>query len=93
MRAAPRDALMAPRSTRTPLVTPSRSNGLDTLRALAIVLVFTYHYSVFVTAEPSFGWASTAGWIGVDLFFVLSGYRCTALFRASRPTAMATRSS
>ncbi len=55
-------------------MTPLRSNGLDTLRALAIVLVFTYHYSVFVSAEPSFGWASTAGWIGVDLFFVLSGY-------------------
>ena len=55
-------------------MTPPRSNGLDTLRALAIVLVFTYHYGVFVSGEPSFGWASTAGWVGVDLFFVLSGY-------------------
>jgi peptidoglycan/LPS O-acetylase OafA/YrhL len=52
----------------------SRSNGLDTLRALAIVLVFMFHYMVFVSGEPTFGWASTVGWVGVDLFFVLSGY-------------------
>lgn len=51
-----------------------RSQGLDTLRALAIVLVFVYHYSIFVSREPSFGWASTIGWTGVDLFFVLSGF-------------------
>lgn len=52
----------------------SRSNGLDTLRALAILLVFCYHYMVFVSGEPTFGWLSTGGWVGVDLFFVLSGY-------------------
>ncbi len=51
-----------------------RSNGLDTLRALAIVLVFCYHYTVFVSGENTFGWLSEAGWVGVDLFFVLSGY-------------------
>ncbi len=49
-------------------------NGLDTLRALAILLVFMYHYQVFVSREATFGWFSTIGWIGVDLFFVLSGY-------------------
>ena len=52
----------------------NRSNGLDTLRALAILLVFCYHYMVFVSGEATFGWLSTAGWVGVDLFFVLSGY-------------------
>ncbi|ROZ69629.1 acyltransferase [Ramlibacter sp. WS9] len=51
-----------------------RSTGLDTLRALAIALVFTYHYMVFVSREPTFGWVSVVGWLGVDLFFVLSGY-------------------
>ena len=51
-----------------------RSNGLDNLRALAIALVFMYHYMVFVSGEPTFGWASSVGWVGVDLFFVLSGY-------------------
>ena len=51
-----------------------RNNGLDTLRALAITLVFMYHYQVFVSGRPTFGWGSTVGWVGVDLFFVLSGY-------------------
>jgi peptidoglycan/LPS O-acetylase OafA/YrhL len=51
-----------------------RHTGLDTLRALAIALVFAYHYRVFVSGEDSFGWASTVGWVGVDLFFVLSGF-------------------
>ena len=56
------------------LNTPRRSAGLDTLRACAIALVFMYHYMVFVSHTPTFGWISTAGWAGVDLFFVLSGY-------------------
>jgi peptidoglycan/LPS O-acetylase OafA/YrhL len=51
-----------------------RANGLDTLRAAAIILVFMYHYKVFVSHEDTFGWLSTIGWAGVDLFFVLSGY-------------------
>jgi peptidoglycan/LPS O-acetylase OafA/YrhL len=52
----------------------SRANGLDTLRAAAITLVFMYHYKVFVSRENTFGWLSEIGWVGVDLFFVLSGY-------------------
>ncbi|PTL78893.1 acyltransferase [Vitiosangium sp. GDMCC 1.1324] len=51
-----------------------RFDGLDTLRAVAILLVFAYHYMVFVSGTPTFGWVSTVGWTGVDLFFVLSGY-------------------
>ena len=51
-----------------------RYDGLDTLRALAIILVFMYHYRVFVSREPSFGLGGSLGWTGVDLFFVLSGY-------------------
>jgi peptidoglycan/LPS O-acetylase OafA/YrhL len=53
---------------------PERNHGLDTLRALAITLVFAYHYMVFVSRQPTFGWVSEVGWVGVDLFFVLSGY-------------------
>ncbi|HEV8688951.1 MAG TPA: acyltransferase [Ideonella sp.] len=52
----------------------TRQRGLDTLRALAIVLVFLYHYQVFVSHAPTFGWLGNIGWTGVDLFFVLSGY-------------------
>jgi peptidoglycan/LPS O-acetylase OafA/YrhL len=47
--------------------------ALDHLRALAIILVFLFHYRLF--AHPD--WIDTIGsfgWTGVDLFFVLSGY-------------------
>ena len=50
-----------------------RLYGLDTLRALAIVLVFTNHYELFV-ASGVFGFWGQIGWTGVDLFFALSGY-------------------
>ncbi len=51
-----------------------RLHGLDTLRALAILLVFTNHYMNFVTDRATFGFVSEIGWTGVDLFFALSGY-------------------
>ncbi|NGZ83578.1 acyltransferase family protein [Duganella aceris] len=54
--------------------TTRRNAGLDTLRALAIVLVFMNHYMIFVSDTPTFGWMSEIGWAGVDLFFALSGY-------------------
>lgn len=54
--------------------THSRLAGLDTLRALAIVLVLMSHYHGFVSHAPTFGIAGRSGWAGVDLFFVLSGY-------------------
>ncbi len=52
----------------------ARVHGLDTLRALAIMLVYAYHYMIFVSREPTFGIWSDIGWVGVDLFFALSGY-------------------
>ncbi|WP_346839342.1 acyltransferase [Microbulbifer sp. SAOS-129_SWC] len=51
-----------------------RLYGLDSLRALAIIVVLIYHYRVVVSREPLFGFMSELGWAGVDLFFVLSGY-------------------
>lgn len=55
-----------------------RSNvpALDVLRSLAILLVFSAHYSYEFRAVP---WVQALpvfdrGWTGVDLFFVLSGY-------------------
>ena len=48
--------------------------GLDSLRALAIVFVLAYHHMLFVSRQPDLGWFSNVGWVGVDLFFVLSGY-------------------
>jgi peptidoglycan/LPS O-acetylase OafA/YrhL len=52
----------------------TRIHGLDTLRALAVTLVVLHHYVLFVSGEGSFGWVGEIGWVGVDLFFALSGY-------------------
>lgn len=49
--------------------------GLDHLRALAITLVFLYHYRIPIFGHPE--WLTDFakfGWTGVDLFFVLSGF-------------------
>lgn len=52
----------------------TRIHGLDTLRALAVTLVVLHHYVLFVSDAPTFGWVGDVGWVGVDLFFALSGY-------------------
>jgi len=49
-----------------------RQPGLDFLRALAIIVVVIYHAGIFGFALPNH-W-NRFGWVGVDLFFVLSGY-------------------
>jgi peptidoglycan/LPS O-acetylase OafA/YrhL len=51
----------------------TRYNGLDTLRALAIVAVMAFH-RFGRTLPDSLAPVSHLGWMGVDLFFVLSGY-------------------
>ena len=50
-----------------------RLPGLDLLRAVAIGWVMIYHASNFdlVSDQP---WYVAYGWMGVDLFFALSGY-------------------
>jgi peptidoglycan/LPS O-acetylase OafA/YrhL len=50
----------------------SRLPGLDTLRAVAIVAVMLYHLEGYLPSSmiP----VAQFGWMGVDLFFVLSGY-------------------
>ncbi len=68
---AHRITLKTPKTVHVPT---TRSNGLDTLRAIAILLVLMYHYMCFVSHQATFGWGSEVGWVGVDLFFVLSGY-------------------
>ncbi len=49
--------------------------ALDGIRALAVMVVFAYHAEM--------GWAR-AGFLGVDVFFVLSGYLITALLLTER---------
>lgn len=54
--------------------TVPRIHGLDTLRALAVSFVVLHHYVLFVSERSTFGWVGDIGWVGVDLFFALSGY-------------------
>src|SRR5437588_8321090 len=49
-----------------------RQPGLDLLRVFAIIVVVIYHAALFGFKLP--GRVDRFGWIGVDLFFVLSGY-------------------
>lgn len=51
-----------------------RMPGLDLLRALAIVSVLCTHAWVAGGMGDGFDWIVNYGWMGVDLFFVLSGY-------------------
>jgi peptidoglycan/LPS O-acetylase OafA/YrhL len=49
--------------------------SLDGLRAVAILLVFLIHFG-----EPVWHWKVLRfGWVGVDLFFVLSGFLITGI--------------
>ena len=50
-----------------------RSKSLDGIRGLAILLVIFFHYGYFAP-----------GWIGVQLFFTLSGYLITSILLQSR---------
>jgi peptidoglycan/LPS O-acetylase OafA/YrhL len=49
-----------------------RLPGLDTLRALAIAMVMVFHLDGLL--PDIFNPVARYGWMGVDLFFVLSGY-------------------
>src|SRR3984885_5777618 len=50
-----------------------RLPGLDLLRAVAISWVMIYHCSLFDLVSQD-TWIVRFGWMGVDLFFVLSGF-------------------
>lgn len=56
--------------------TPSRFTGLDGLRAVAVILVVVYHLFP--------GWILRSGLIGVDVFFVISGFLITSLLLRER---------
>ncbi|MDE2308567.1 MAG: acyltransferase [Xanthomonadaceae bacterium] len=52
----------------------NRLPGLDLLRAIAIVWVMLFHSFIVGGLGPRFEWLSRYGWMGVDIFFVLSGF-------------------
>lgn len=61
----------------------TRLPGLDTLRAIAIAWVMLFHSYLIGGLGENFGVFEHAGWMGVDLFFVLSGYLIGAQVFAS----------
>jgi len=63
--------------TRSANVRPvsNRRPTLDGIRAVAILAVIAYHFG--------FSWAQ-GGFLGVDVFFVLSGYLITSLLLSER---------
>jgi peptidoglycan/LPS O-acetylase OafA/YrhL len=66
---------------RAPLsaVRPKRVPELDGLRAFAILPVLLHHCYPFTGTWAWMGFFGEAGWMGVDLFFVLSGYLITGI--------------
>jgi len=79
-------ALLTSRSRSVPSV--GKFQSLDGLRAIAIILVFFHHVKdhipPVVPAVKFFQYYVWQGWIGVDLFFVLSGFLITGLLIDSR---------
>ena len=51
-----------------------RLPGLDLLRAVAIVWVMLFHSYLIGGLGPHWQWLERFGWMGVDLFFALSGF-------------------
>jgi peptidoglycan/LPS O-acetylase OafA/YrhL len=74
------------RSTRSAVAEPRLTGhlpALDGLRGLAILLVLLRHFTEGAEFQSTSGrWLASAldaGWIGVDLFFVLSGFLITGI--------------
>jgi peptidoglycan/LPS O-acetylase OafA/YrhL len=56
-----------------------RNLGLDLVRFCAVLLVLFRHFDFSQMAHPVFAFVSNGGWVGVDLFFVLSGFLISSL--------------
>jgi peptidoglycan/LPS O-acetylase OafA/YrhL len=70
---------------------PRRDRWLDALRGMAVLLVLGRHLEFPTDAHPLLAAWQRGGWVGVDLFFVLSGFLVSGLlFREYRRTGSVT---
>lgn len=81
--------------TSTASAPPRREPALDGLRGVAVLLVFLFHYGggshVPGLVPHLLGSLTQAGWIGVELFFVLSGFLITSILLHTPPQARSLR--
>lgn len=90
MQTAPQPDLAHSHTPQSPIATDAWHDGLDALRGIAATAVMLFHcigllpWEVSGTPLMLFG----AGWVGVDLFFAISGYVITisALRHKDSPT-------
>ncbi len=87
-----RDTLRPSRQSPEPGDLHVRMPALDGVRGLAILLVAFYHLTALVgtdstVADEAFSKVTAAGWAGVILFFVLSGFLITRILCDSKPIA------
>src|SRR5437667_3552970 len=77
---------MAARTTRLPRTHGSSLGylpGIDGLRAVSVLAVLAFHHYFIGGHEPGF---APGGFLGVEVFFVVSGYLITSLLLAERRT-------
>ena len=74
--------------TQAPKFSARHYTSLDGLRGLAFLLVFVHHYALTShSTQPwilALAWLADGGWMGVDLFFVLSGFLITGILLDTR---------
>jgi peptidoglycan/LPS O-acetylase OafA/YrhL len=64
--------------------TASHTAALDGVRGIAVFLVFLFHLGSILRSQSFLSAALSVGWLGVDLFFVLSGFLITRILIATR---------
>jgi peptidoglycan/LPS O-acetylase OafA/YrhL len=85
-------SLTAPTRSSNGVEAPARVPALDGLRGLAILTVMLYHFHLFGVGygsslplwERLYSSVANVAWVGVDLFFVLSGFLITGILHDSR---------